>query len=265
MRDFIIYHSAKKRGFPIRGNTSLQIVTKRSVNDLVGQRVWLVTGEGTPCRFFLASMFIVDRIDRNQSLKYPNQAYGTNGRTFDPIVLIEEEPWFEDFKSYNGDFAFGLKEITSKQEFVRELLATVQNYDEEANLRTPTADLTELQRRVASLRKKKILQMPKGQDAPPSVPTNGKGFLRDPMVKAWVLQEADGHCEACGNLAPFMEDDGEQYLEVHHVRSLASGGSDKPSNAIALCPNCHRRCHYGSDRKKFTKGLYQRMCRLVPE
>lgn len=129
----------------------------------------------------------------------------------------------------------------------------------------PTADPVELERRVARLRKKKTPSIPPGRAAPASVSTTGRSFVRDPAVKAWVLHTANGLCEACGAPAPFTGDDGEPFLEVHHFRQLADGGSDRVSNAVALCPNCHRRCHHGQDRHEFTDGLYGRLPRLVQE
>jgi predicted HNH restriction endonuclease len=60
-------------------------------------------------------------------------------------------------------------------------------------------------------------------------------------------------------------DDGEPFLESHHVRPLADGGSDKTTNAVVLCPNCHRRSHLGADRKAFKAGLYAKIPRLVKE
>lgn len=80
-------------------------------------------------------------------------------------------------------------------------------------------------------------------------------FERDPRVKAWVLDEARGHCELCVGEAPFRDDDGFTFLEEHHVKPLAEGGADIISNAVSLCPNCHRRCHHGQDRKKFSERL----------
>jgi 5-methylcytosine-specific restriction protein A len=32
---------------------------------------------------------------------------------------------------------------------------------------------------------------------------------------------------------------------VHHRVRLADGGDDTTDNAVALCPNCHRKAHYG--------------------
>jgi 5-methylcytosine-specific restriction enzyme A len=129
----------------------------------------------------------------------------------------------------------------------------------------PTADEAELQKRVSKLRKKRIATTPAGQAKPATVATTSQAYVRDPLVKAWVLQNAKGKCEGCGNPAPFTGDDGEPFLESHHVRPLAEGGSDTINNSAALCPNCHRRCHLGADRKDFTKSLYAKIPRLVKE
>lgn len=72
-------------------------------------------------------------------------------------------------------------------------------------------------------------------------------FARNPDVVAEVLERANGHCEACGNPAPFLRAaDNTPYLEVHHKIMLADGGPDTVENAEALCPNCHRRKHFGA-------------------
>jgi 5-methylcytosine-specific restriction protein A len=70
--------------------------------------------------------------------------------------------------------------------------------------------------------------------------------LRNADVVAEVLIRANGTCERCGKNAPFLRaKDGTPYLEVHHKEKLANGGDDTVENAIALCPNCHRREHFG--------------------
>lgn len=91
------------------------------------------------------------------------------------------------------------------------------------------------------------------------------GFARRPDVKAWVLRQADGRCELCGEPAPFASEGGVPYLEHHHVVQLANGGSDTVENSVAVCPNCHRRLHLGSDRSAQGEELYKRVPRLVPE
>lgn len=86
---------------------------------------------------------------------------------------------------------------------------------------------------------------PEGAVIPPRDPMSHDGFARDAAVRAWALRRARGHCEGCGCLAPFITRDGEPYLESHHIRRLADGGSDTVDNVAALCPNCHREVHLG--------------------
>ena len=132
----------------------------------------------------------------------------------------------------------------------------------------PTPDTHLLAERVSELRQRSLGAVPRGSVTPATVTTTTTTFVRDPAVKAWVLQSADGNCEGCGSAAPFKGTDGLPYLEVHHVMPLSSHGSDKTTNAVALCPNCHRRCHYSVDRDEFKLALYERNARLrveVPE
>jgi 5-methylcytosine-specific restriction protein A len=129
----------------------------------------------------------------------------------------------------------------------------------------PTANPDLLAERVSVLRKRHLAKIPPGSSRPPSVVTSSITFVRDPAIKAWVLENADGLCEGCGSAAPFTGQDGQPYLEVHHVTPLASNGTDRITNAVALCPNCHRRCHYSRDKDEFKLELYERVPRLVLE
>jgi HNH endonuclease len=71
-------------------------------------------------------------------------------------------------------------------------------------------------------------------------------YVRNPDVVAEVLLRANGACEVCRKPAPFLRaKDGSPYLEVHHKVQLADNGEDTVENAIAACPNCHRRAHFG--------------------
>ncbi|HCK13390.1 TPA: hypothetical protein DHW51_04660 [Candidatus Poribacteria bacterium] len=50
---------------------------------------------------------------------------------------------------------------------------------------------------------------------------------------------------------------GTAYLEIHHLRQLANGGSDTIQNAVVVCPNFHREFHFGSCKPEQTQKLYQ--------
>jgi hypothetical protein len=109
------------------------------------------------------------------------------------------------------------------------------------------------------------LDRPDGVIEPERTATQTTTFVRDVRVKAWVLKRAAGTCECCRLRAPFCDAVGEPYLEVHHVRRLADGGSDTISNAAALCPNCHRELHYGRDAHTKRADLLKNVAELVPE
>ena len=66
---------------------------------------------------------------------------------------------------------------------------------------------------------------------------------RDSNVSVAVKKKAGGKCQLCGAAAPFTDQEGMPYLECHHVVWLADGGNDSVYNAVALCPNCHRKMH----------------------
>lgn len=87
-------------------------------------------------------------------------------------------------------------------------------------------------------------------------------FVRDPNVIAWVVKAAGGTCEVCDAPAPFRRADGTPFLEVHHVRPLAEGGPDTTCNAVAGCPNCHRRLHEGEDRDALRGQTIKKVARL---
>ncbi len=81
---------------------------------------------------------------------------------------------------------------------------------------------------------------------PQTTTVTATAFLRNADVAAEVLTRANCYCEACRAPAPFFRaSDGTPFLEVHHRIRLADGGADTTENAVAVCPNCHRREHFG--------------------
>ena len=71
-------------------------------------------------------------------------------------------------------------------------------------------------------------------------------YRRNPDVIAEVLYRANGICECCHKKAPFIsKSTGRPYLEVHHIIQLSKHGEDSVENAIAVCPNCHKKLHFG--------------------
>lgn len=64
------------------------------------------------------------------------------------------------------------------------------------------------------------------------------GFSK--KTRSMILARCEGFCEGCGLVT--------HRLELHHRQYRSRGGSDKPSNGIALCgwgnhTGCHGRAH----------------------
>jgi 5-methylcytosine-specific restriction protein A len=124
--------------------------------------------------------------------------------------------------------------------------------------------VAEFQSTVDTLKKKKP-KKPTGTQTPKTTSSMNTQFRRDPEVVAWVLYEANGVCECCNNDAPFTKEDEAPFLEVHHLRRLADNGSDTVTNAVAICPNCHRELHYGKEKNIILQSIYNKVGRLIVE
>lgn len=78
--------------------------------------------------------------------------------------------------------------------------------------------------------------------------------IRSEAIRRYVLKRSQGTCEGCLSPAPFQGREG-PFLEVHHIFRLSDGGPDHLENVIALCPNCHRRVHFGKDGYAYNEQL----------
>jgi 5-methylcytosine-specific restriction protein A len=85
--------------------------------------------------------------------------------------------------------------------------------------------------------------------------TRATVYQRSAAVRDYVLARAKGACESCGDPAPFSTVSGRPFLEAHHIRRVSDGGPDHPSFVAGVCPNCHRRAHFGADREQLNLQL----------
>jgi 5-methylcytosine-specific restriction endonuclease McrA len=185
-----------------------------------------------------------------------------SGQRFDP----ELDRYVEEFNKHPSfrpsDYS---KDLWSRSYFVS-LVATFLSetgHHPSESLEAPEVPSQALDRKVRRLRRRGTSSVPLGQSKPDRVDSSGPEFKRDPAVKAWVLEFADGTCELCRRQAPFYDAYGDPFLELHHVKPLGDGGPDTVTNAVALCPNCHRACHHSHRRPKLSAKLYRQCARLL--
>jgi 5-methylcytosine-specific restriction protein A len=125
----------------------------------------------------------------------------------------------------------------------------------------PTDNQDELEKKTSEIHNIISKGLPRGNNKPNRSLAEITRYERDPLVKAWVLKNANGTCEGCGHPSPFKKKDGTPYLEVHHLIPLSEEGPDNIPNAVALCPNCHSRCHNSIDSEIFTGQLKGKIIR----
>lgn len=108
-----------------------------------------------------------------------------------------------------------------------------RSYHEAQRKRAARLSDTALERHVKGTTKRKAARRK----------TTGTVYVRDPYVAEYTKRRANGVCQLCGQPAPFMDKDGNPYLESHHIEWLSQGGEDTIENTAALCPNCHKKMH----------------------
>lgn len=189
----------------------------------------------------------------------PNRGEGAYERRMQNISAVVDELGLPFVQGY-----LPLKNVGAVKDQIIQLIN--KHWERSDELEVPTADSDELETRTASAAQRFVhndLPPPPGSKVVARVLASSKQFVRDPNVIAWVRKVAAGQCEACGNPAPFVRSDGVPYLEVHHIRPLSDGGPDTVDNAIAGCPNCHRRLHHAEDREVFRTSTIDKIARLI--
>src|SRR5438270_7123404 len=122
-----MYHNPDVMRVPVTSVDPCTIVTNKGVREeIVGSRVWLITGEGKPRTFFLRSCFVVDKVVSGTTHGFKTKLLGKDCRPFDPMVNLSDQDWFEEFKRTQSNFRFGLQ-VISDQNFVLRFEKSVNN------------------------------------------------------------------------------------------------------------------------------------------
>lgn len=115
---------------------------------------------------------------------------------------------------------------------------------------------------LSALRSRALQEAPKGSTRKQQ---KSNVYERSEAIRVYVLRRAQGICEGCSSPAPFKTPQNRPYLEPHHIRRIADRGPDHPRWVIALCPNCHRRVHYGKGGPDFNAKLARKLSTVESE
>jgi hypothetical protein len=115
MKEFVVYHNPDRMNCRAINESGFRAFTNNPVANTQGCRVWLVTGEGAPRKFSLRSWFRVESIEHVDQLGFAKKLSGKDGIAFDPMIPLDNEEWFSDFKKSQRNFRFGFREIKEKR------------------------------------------------------------------------------------------------------------------------------------------------------
>ncbi len=89
-------------------------------------------------------------------------------------------------------------------------------------------------------------------------------YYRNPYVIEAAKRRAKGKCEMPSCVyKSFIIENGDLYLEGHHVKPLSEGGYDSINNVAALCPKCHREQHYSKNKLDKRKILLKQLKNII--
>ena len=85
-------------------------------------------------------------------------------------------------------------------------------------------------------------------------------YVRD---RGWIRLAKKTFGDVCmfgGCQNTFRKDNGERYIETHHIKPLSDGGKDYIENLVMLCAHHHRMVHFSSrkDRNQLRSQLQQK-------
>lgn len=227
---------------------------RNKYRDKEGRQKIQKTAEIIRSRIEIPSQFQLTTIDLHSeaSLAFGYEAGHICGKYYDASSLPDEFEMINDFRSLletynkivvllNGRNAEELNDYLLLEDDLEFLETDEESFQKLANeLKVDSSD------------------EPKEEPRPPkTVVTDNLGKARYPRSAkeaALALVRANYTCELNENHETFLsKSTGQRYAEAHHFVGISNHPKfpevdlDRAANIVCLCPNCHRKIHYGED------------------
>jgi hypothetical protein len=115
--DYIVYHSATRMGDEYTQGSFGIVTSKPIVKHCKGDTVWLIAGSERPVEYTLECFFVIDKVEPTEDEGFEFMATGTHGRDFDPPIVLNHRPWFQDLFIAPKLYSMGFSRI--KPELLR--------------------------------------------------------------------------------------------------------------------------------------------------
>ena len=115
MDNYFQYHNSKRMGNSCFNLTfEGGILTSKSTEDIEGNRIWLIGGQGTPRKYYLCYWFIADKITDGITNGFRYRVTGSRGRNFIPPAELTYLGWYRNFQQEVKNFHGGFDKIPHK-------------------------------------------------------------------------------------------------------------------------------------------------------
>lgn len=120
-KHFVAYHNDEKMGHALGfgRSKSTSFGTNKTPGQFYDGQVWMISGAGTPRTFRLHGWFHAEDCLETDGGDFKYSVGGELGMRLKPPVVLNDLPWFADFKKSQGSFSLGIQQI--RPEFVKKL------------------------------------------------------------------------------------------------------------------------------------------------
>ena len=112
MTDFVVYHNTDQMGELTDSGEWLSVFTNKSGQAFLGERIWLIVGEGQPRKYYLGMWLQAEAVEPDATGAF-SMEIKRHGRVLgkDERPLLNDESWFAAFLRRQGSFGFGLNPV----------------------------------------------------------------------------------------------------------------------------------------------------------
>lgn len=246
MRHYVAYHKVREWGeYSVEADDTEFAHYSRhlraKLEKTIGQTMWAVSGErinGVQV-YKLCSVYQITHLekaaieDEAGEIKDDVDGYWVVGEGFGflPQVVLNDYPWFADLMREQGKFSFGINQIRNS-----DVIHGLEHIRGRFGLENPATKPG-----FASFQPRKFREGTNTQ-------ITANVYERNTQARAACLSHYGYSCVICGfNFEKQYGDMGAAYIHVHHLKPLATIGSEYEIDPIRdlrpVCPNCHAMIH----------------------
>jgi hypothetical protein len=114
MDDYVVYHNTDENGPSGGAGGPFISSNKPNLDRVIDNRIWLISGEGTPKRYFLESCFTAARCEPGDDTRAP-RVYGKDRRAPARRVPLNTFPWFKPLYEDRQLYSLGLTRLRGEK------------------------------------------------------------------------------------------------------------------------------------------------------